>query len=669
VRRATSAACVALIALLLPLASGAAKAQTAAPAPVQFGLLQQPAWSTLGSDVPIRLLVSNVSPGLEVRATIHQQVGSRIAFERTITGTHLGTVLDSAQVPVALLPPSPSGGRIFTMHLGDPSNELPGRLSVPLPEGQSAAVYPVEFELRDPTSGNRVAGFVTHLVGVAPHTPEPIGSRLDVAWIWRIASPPAMRPSGAMTAGFSRAVSPGGRLDTIARSLASARNVPITLAPGPETMQAWATFASTHREALPGLDAVRATARSHEVMTAPFVPIDGPSLESGGLGDASSHQLSQGNQVLDDVLDTEANAHVTTASPLDSAYLARLSTALVDHIVTVPSALAQGPEDQFTPARPFELQTGGTSFTAAQTDPGLETLLTSGAGTDALRAERFLSALAVVALEQPNLARGVVVSGPLEWNPTAGVLSAVLAGLRGNPLLAPASIDTFFDVPVAQSDGQPEVRELAPTNPSTPPVRANDYVNARHQLDGLESTLPESSPIAANGERALLSSVSSSNTRNQASAQLGAISASVHAIASGIHAPTTRTVTLTSKSAQIPVSLLNDTAVPLTVLVSIDSAKLQFPNGSEQTVRLPPGRNVTQRFTVEARASGTFPLHISIATADGAVRLQQAQYTVRSTFVSGVGLFLTIGAAVFLAAWWITHWRKSRRRATPALAT
>jgi hypothetical protein len=434
-------------------------------------------------------------------------------------------------------------------------------------------------------------------------------------------------------------------------------------------MQAWATFASAHRAALPGLDAIRATARSHEVMTAPFVPIDGPSLEAGGLGDASSHALSQGNQVLDDVLDTQADAHVTSASPLDSAYLARLSTALVDHIVTDPSAFTAGSQDQFTPARPFELQTGGSSFTAGQTDPGLEALLTSGTGTDALRAERFLSALSVVALEQPNLARGVVVSGPLEWNPTAGVLSAVLTGLRGNPLLAPASLDTFFDVPVAKSNGQPETRDLAPINPAAAPVRANDYVSARRQLDGLESTLPAGSPIAANGERALLSSLSSSNTRAQADAQLAAISASVRAVASGIHAPTTRTVTLTSKSAKIPVSLQNNTAVPLTVLVSIDSAKLQFPSGSEKVVRLPPGRNLTQQFTVKARASGTFPLHISIATADGAVRLQQARYTVRSTFVSGVGLFLTIGAALFLAAWWITHWRKSRRRATPALAT
>jgi len=47
---------------------------------------------------------------------------------------------------------------------------------------------------------------------------------------------------------------------------------------------------------------------------------------------------------------------------------------------------------------------------------------------------------------------------------------------------------------------------------------------------------------------------------------------------------------------------------------------------------------------------------------DGKLPLGTARYTVRSTVVSGVGIFLTIGAFVFLAIWWITHWRRSRRR-------
>ena len=36
--------------------------------------------------------------------------------------------------------------------------------------------------------------------------------------------------------------------------------------------------------------------------------------------------------------------------------------------------------------------------------------------------------------------------------------------------------------------------------------------------------------------------------------------------------------------------------------------------------------------------------------------------TVRSTFVSGVGVFLTVGAVVFLALWWGWDIRRRRKR-------
>ena len=53
---------------------------------------------------------------------------------------------------------------------------------------------------------------------------------------------------------------------------------------------------------------------------------------------------------------------------------------------------------------------------------------------------------------------------------------------------------------------------------------------------------------------------------------------------------------------------------------------------------------------------------MTLLSEDGKLPLGTARYTVRSTVVSGVGIFLTIGAGLFLAIWWITHWRRSRRQ-------
>jgi hypothetical protein len=142
----------------------------------------------------------------------------------------------------------------------------------------------------------------------------------------------------------------------------------------------------------------------------------------------------------------------------------------------------------------------------------------------------------------------------------------------------------------------------------------------------------------------------------------------VRGYAIGIQAPQGRTVTLTSRSAEIPVSLLNSTGRAVKVRVRLESQKLRFPEGAERVITLPP-RNTTTRFSVEARASGTFPLRVFVTSENGALPLQEARYTVRSTVVSGVGVFLTIGAGLFLAIWWVTHWRKSRRRPVPTPLT
>jgi hypothetical protein len=64
---------------------------------------------------------------------------------------------------------------------------------------------------------------------------------------------------------------------------------------------------------------------------------------------------------------------------------------------------------------------------------------------------------------------------------------------------------------------------------------------------------------------------------------------------------------------------------------------------------------------VEARASGSFPLRITVTSPDGVLTVTRARVTVRSTFVSGVGVVLSVGALIFLVAWWGLHFRSTRR--------
>jgi hypothetical protein len=634
-------------------------ARTAGAAPVRIRIEEQPAWARLGDDVAIRLRLAGPVAGLEVRAVVYAAVGSRSAFLQTTTGDRLGSVLDTYSVPAEFV----AAGAPLVLPVQDPRRPPEaGRLRIPLPRGLDAGVFPIEIELRDPSLGKRHAVAITHLVVVGPGGPA-VGAPLRVAWIWQLRRPPDPTPAPSASPDLVRAVG-RGRLGRLATAAAAAP-VAVTLEPGPETLEAWARVALNDPDAAGTLEALREAAGRLQVLTSPYVPVDPVALEGAGLGPELTTGLTLGRETLARVLRQRLDPRITTVSPLNDGALDRLRTAGVDRVVVDPSALAPGEAPaRLTPARPFLLLGSGHTFDAAVTDP-MDRLLT-GQGPAAVRAARFLAGLAVVALEEPNLTRGVVVRMPAAWDPGPAELQAVLEGLRTLPLLRPVPLDAVFDaVPVETDRGRELIRRPARRPPGPVPVSATALAAARADLAALESLLgPDDAGVGA-ARRALAVVTYRGWSRpagqRRATAALAGISRLVRDTAGQVQPVSRRVVTLTSREAEIPVSLSNRGDRPVRVRVALDSDRLLFPAGAEQMLTLPPGKNTTTAFPVEARASGTFPMSVRITTTDGRLPIREVRYTVRSGAVSGVGVFLTGGAALFVAAWWILHWRRTRR--------
>jgi hypothetical protein len=210
------------------------------------------------------------------------------------------------------------------------------------------------------------------------------------------------------------------------------------------------------------------------------------------------------------------------------------------------------------------------------------------------------------------------------------------------------------------------VRELAPLVAAPPTVNPARYRSTRTDLNAFATTVGTDDPAITAGHRGLLISLTSvwpgAVGRRQSNARLASINHGISEFAALIQTPPSGlTVTLTSRQANLPLSFNNQTGKSVNLLIKFQSDKLVFAKGNTQVLHLAP-RNTTATFAVEARASGTFPLNVSVTTLDGRLPLRAARYTVRSTVFSGVGIFLTIGAGLFLAIWWVTHWRRSRRQ-------
>jgi hypothetical protein len=658
-------------ALLVGLGAAAAAPAHAADAPTpaaRVTLLSQPAYSTLGGDVPLRLAITGPVAGLEARAIVHASMTSRTGFERSVDGDRLGSTVGTFGAPAATLPFSPEGGRVLDLPLQDPNAPRDqNRLRLPMPRSSNTGVFPVEIELRDPDSGERVSSFVTHLVASAPRAQgEPMSEPLNVSWVWPIADDPANDPAGRVRPAFVQSVRPGGRLTRLATAASRSPDVPLTLEPGPETLESWAIRARNDASAAPGLNLVKSAADGNQILSGPYVPIDIPSLEQADLGQGTTDELAQGAQTLTNVLDTRIDTRTADAAPLNQKALERLGG--VDRLVLAPDQL-QEPEEapELTPARPFSVRGDVRQFSAVQADEGLEHLL-EGSEPPALRAAHFLAGLSIVAIEAPNMRRGVVVTMPPRWNPETALLNAVLRGLADNPLLHPVTLDQLFDrVPAATDDNDASVtRELAPITVAAPTVNPRRYKTTHNNLEAFASIVGKDDPRIAAGNRALLISLTSIwsgvRGREESRGRLDGVNAMIGRFTSLIETPPNGvTVTLTSRKSELPLSFNNQTGQNVRVRIKFDSDKLVFSNGAQQTFTLKP-RNNTIRFPVETRTSGTFPLNIEVTSEDGRLPLSSARYTVRSTVISGVGIFLTIGAGLFLAIWWITHWRRSRRR-------
>ena len=262
-----------------------------------------------------------------------------------------------------------------------------------------------------------------------------------------------------------------------------------------------------------------------------------------------------------------------------------------------------------------------------------------------------------------------MLANPIDWDAPAELIDAAIRGLRGNQLLQAVDIDQFLaQVPTATDDDDvPVVRALQPYVPPPPPVTPQAYARAQDELNALRSLIGPADARILAGERALLTSLSSAFDRERARAELGVIGAASNQVLSQIRVPVGSTVTLTARKGEIPVTFLNETDRTLRVKVSLESDKLFFPDGAVREIELPP-RNTTVGFTVESRASGTFPLELTVTSVDDVLVIQSTSVRVRSTFVSGVGIFITVGAALFLAGWWLMHFRRRRRRLAGAAA-
>jgi hypothetical protein len=625
-------------------------------------LVGQAAWiSTQGSDLlDLQLDQPSVAaqPNAAVELTFYDSVSTRTDFADAVNGTPQTNVV--ARLSFALSSVQLNRQHRFVVAFGIVGSAQPRSVDIDRP-----GVYPVGVGLvgTNVTHGT----FVTWMV-VIDRQQAKSSQPLRVSWIWQVQAGPSALPTGGVDPSTLAAMRPGGRLDRIASLLGRAGSFPLTLGIGPEMLESWQRQARTVPALRRGFGLVRqAAARgSTQLLPEPYVPISGPAIEAEGLGSHLPEEYLAGSSAIADATGELPDPRTAFVDPVDTPTLDQLTQTLIGRFVVRDSSLAKTFE-RLTPAQPFNVTTSdGVAAPAAASDGGLEALFDSP-GPPALREQRVVAALAEIAYEAPSQARGVIIATPTDWTPDVATVSALLGDLAADPLVEPATLDTLFtQVAPEQRNGAVLQRHVAPIPSNLPlplPLPASEYNAAVRQLAAYGSMVGPTDPSIATGQHALLLALSTANSPARVQAYLAGIAAKLQTLTSGI-TTTAKTLTLTARRAYLPLSFQNNTGrAGIHVLVHLDSTKLIFPKGPDFPLTLPLGHSTAKQneFPVEARASGTFVMTITLESPDRSVKLGTTSVTIRSTVFSGIGIALTLGALLFLAGWWGNHFVRTRR--------
>ncbi len=651
------------------LAEGTAAPQQAPASPVHISVRDQDTWVPRNTEFKLDLAVIGAPTGAMATTTVFQAVGSRTAFANSLDDSRLVGPIDGDLPPVALdlAPPAESGGRDVAIRVlvRDGGPPAPGSVNI-----NQFGVFPVEVVVRS-ADGRALARLVTHLVRLPDpgQATEPVVSSLVLPF----GASPALQPDGTTrVADADRA-----RLAATADSLVLHPGVPLTVAVTPETLDGLHSTGNPADEVT--LGRLADGLKGEQLIGDPYVRLDPSAWLASGLEVELAGQQLVGAKTVGDRLGVFPTASTQLAGrDLSSTAFARMQATGTRHLVAPAQAFTPADPNQGARAstRPFMVQSGPVTLPAAQVDARFQAAFTRHADDPVLGAHELLAELATLFGDDPTELQGVVLLPPAGFAATPQFLGALLDGLRqGSPVVLPANLDALFDLlPPAGRNGGGQGSDAVPTRrlANRPVGSLGAYPDrlrtSRSQVVSLQSLTGGENRRTALLNRQLL--VSGSNDLTPAE-RLHRIDV-VNTVSGGqlglIEVPDKQTVTLASSTADIPLTIRNQLSEPVTLRIELQASKrLEFPGGKTFTTKpLAPLTSTRISIRVRTRGSGVSPVQIIVRTPDGRV-LQSTRYRVQSTAVSGVGLIITIGAALFLVLWWGRHlYQERRNRRRPA---
>jgi hypothetical protein len=554
-------------------------------------------------------------------------------------------------------------------------------------------VYPVTASAVD-AAGGLLASDRTLL----PFWPGPqaadLKQPLNIAWAWPLIDQPQHQACSPALASndLAASLSDGGRLSVLLDAGKAHPEADLTWVIDPALLGDVATMqapyfvgskpnctgprpepASKAAAAwLASLRAVLRSAPSQQAVITPYANVDMTALVHRGLNADLARAFQLGGIVAHDVLHQDLRPSIAwpAGGTADQSVLTSLAAA--EHVGTV---VLNGSEMPYTPSAVYH---GSDAVTSIRTGAGttMNVLLADDTLTGVLRAadtgsgaeplpqstefavkQRFLAETAMIAAQEPNSARSIVVAPPSGWSPTAGLAGDLLAETGHTPWLQPTALS---DLTAAQDSERTVSRTPPPASKASPGELGRGYLGqvARvgERLAVYKSMLYRARPSYVQSLDEALAATESSAWRGSGTAAgaerrtslsqyLRGAEKRVHIISSS--------VSMGGASGAVPVTIQNgllNQAIEVRLTTSVENTPgraSQLTAGPfRKLIVVQPQQVVTVRLPVSSAPQGSTVIQLGLTSANGTpLPFGGAQLTVVSTRYGRAILFL-IGAAI-----------------------
>jgi hypothetical protein len=531
-------------------------------------------------------------------------------------------------------------------------------------------LYPVRIQL---LSADLPVGILrTPMVFLVEKPQIPLS--LNTTWV--LSDPIQYGPDGTFYSGpVETDIRPGGRLDAMISALDTDRPAPADVVASPvlveelerlsqgyrivdvdgsvRTVQKGTAGAADAARLLDALRRISADART-EIVPMPMGDASFTAMFQAHLQKDIAILVAGGANRIRGTLKAPPRSGVARPlfSQLDPRSLAEYARLGARTLLLDANFIPTPPDLRFSPSPLLRLTGGGRTATAVLPDSGLAAVAATYAADPVLDAHAVLGDLAAIWLEFPGVARGTAMLFPERSTLPPAFFDSVWKLVRGSPWLRSVTA-TAMVAELAQPERQALPRHVYPVFQSS---YVASLLGAGAALDDFSATAGAARALVDRLRDRLLVAEGSTfvTTPTLGQRYIDSVQRAINVTYSRIRLAS-NIVTLTSRSGFIPVTVQNEAGFPVRVkLRLVADRRLDFTGGSTRELLLGTEKK-TYLIPVRAQTTGRFPIKVQLLTPGSSpapATIAETEMIVRSTAYNRVALYVTIGAGLFLLAWW-----------------